>query len=205
MKKIIFVAILILGILLWHKSDYVTLTNGVEYAKDVPIQIDLSKDEALAFNYYKHPEYEITKLVSYDIKAKVISKKKYATGNGSKLAPIDFALGWGKLSDEFYVNHDSIKFWQSMRWYKYRYKNDYPLKSGYIAKHSANTHIVPASDLVKKQVMKVRHGDAIHMKGYLIKIKRDDGWRWASSTTRGDVGNGACEIMYVEEIQIISD
>ena len=205
MKKLIFGAILILSIFFWHKSNYTTLTDGVEYAVDSPIQRDLSKDESLTFDHYKHPEYKITKLAEYDIKAKVISKKKYTTGDASNLAPIDFALGWSKLSDEFYVSHDLIKFSQSNRWYKYRYKNDYPLKKSYIAKHSANTHIVPANDLVKKQVMNVGNGDVVHMNGYLIKIKRDDGWHWNSSTTRGDVGNGACEIMYVENIEIIAD
>ena len=30
-----------------------------------------------------------------------------------------------------------------------------------------------------------------------IQVEADDGWRWRSSTTREDTGDGACEVVYV--------
>ena len=36
--------------------------------------------------------------------------------------------------------------------------------------------------------------------GFLVDIKRDDGWHWNTSLTREDTGAGGCEIVFVESI-----
>ena len=42
--------------------------------------------------------------------------------------------------------------------------------------------------------------DLVYSKGSLIEIQASDGWRWKSSLSREDTGNGACELMKVESI-----
>ena len=44
---------------------------------------------------------------------------------------------------------------------------------------------------------RVGRGDRIRIDGWLIEADAPDGWRWRSSLTREDVGDGACEIVYV--------
>ncbi|HQO16731.1 MAG TPA: hypothetical protein PLG02_07185, partial [Methylotenera sp.] len=68
--------------------------------------------------------------------------------------------------------------------------------------HSANMHIIPANDSVKRQLSNVRQGQLVKIKGLLIEARRPDGWRWRSSLSREDTGNGACELMYVTELYI---
>ena len=46
-------------------------------------------------------------------------------------------------------------------------------------------------------------GDKVRIAGYLVTIKNASGGvAMASSTSREDVGAGACEVIWVEEIQI---
>jgi hypothetical protein len=35
-----------------------------------------------------------------------------------------------------------------------------------------------------------------------MEARAPDGWRWRSSLTREDVGNGACELVWVERIEV---
>jgi hypothetical protein len=43
----------------------------------------------------------------------------------------------------------------------------------------------------------VQQGQVVKFSGQLIEAKASDGWRWQSSLTRNDTGNGACELIYV--------
>jgi hypothetical protein len=36
----------------------------------------------------------------------------------------------------------------------------------------------------------------------LIEAQASDGWRWRSSLTREDTGNGACELVLVKSLSI---
>jgi len=44
----------------------------------------------------------------------------------------------------------------------------------------------------------------IHLQGFLVDASRGDGWRWRTSMSRDDTGDGACELVYVESIEPVS-
>jgi hypothetical protein len=48
----------------------------------------------------------------------------------------------------------------------------------------------------------VRAGDRVRIEGWLVEATAPDGWRWRSSLTREDTGNGACELVYVCAIEV---
>jgi len=62
--------------------------------------------------------------------------------------------------------------------------------------------MIPAGSAVERSLMNVREGDVIVLKGYLVDVDHDSGWRWRTSMSRTDTGTGACEIVYVESISI---
>lgn len=62
-------------------------------------------------------------------------------------------------------------------------------------------HLVPANPSVASQMKKIKD-DLVYLKGSLIEIQASDGWRWKSSLSREDTGNGACELMKVESIHV---
>ena len=61
-------------------------------------------------------------------------------------------------------------------------------------------HLVPADAYVASQMKKIKKDDLVYLKGALIEIQALDGWRWKSSLSREDTGNGACELMRADSI-----
>jgi hypothetical protein len=58
---------------------------------------------------------------------------------------------------------------------------------------------------VENLLDEVYKGCLIVIKGYLVEVKTDEGWRWKSSLKRDDTGGGSCELVWVEEINIFGD
>lgn len=139
----------------------------------------------------------VTPLADFEIEAKVLSKKKYYFGRTAELSPIDLVLGWGHMSDDSILQ--AIDISQRNRWYYWRVKN-FPIPKREIETHSANMHMVPADKHIEKQLKRIKRGQIINIKGNLIRIDANDGWHWVSSLSRDDIGDGSCEIIFVESI-----
>ncbi len=206
-RVIFIVLIIIIGsvitvLLFFDKPISVETDKSLLDAMQDPIQIDDINKPGITYQsgnlnliYFPQASYEIT--------AKVMSKKRYHDGWGSKIGPYDLALAWGKLTQPEIKKF--IKYSQMRRFYCFKCTWNCPLTTEYISRHSANTHIIPANDNIFKALKKVRKGEVIKLWGYLINVEgtyksRDVNWR--SSTTREDTGNGACEVMYVEKIRL---
>ena len=90
------------------------------------------------------------------------------------------------------------------RWYRWRAQQlPIPLRS--VQTHSANMHMVPANQLIADRLNDIREGDLIELSGQLIRADAPDGWRWISSLTRNDTGDGSCELVLVEDVRVVSD
>jgi len=144
-------------------------------------------------------DYHITPLASYHITAKVLGKERYRFGRESELSPFDLALGWGPMSDQIIV--DRLEIWQSGRWYYWQAKT-LPLPKQALITSSANTHIIPANKDIKDLLAIIRVGEIITLRGALVAVKAEDGWQWRSSLKRDDTGQGACEVFWVEEVEL---
>jgi len=98
---------------------------------------------------------------------------------------------------------EKLNVTQSGRWYRYSWGSEGPpLALEEIISHSANMHMVPANDEVATSLARVHSNDVVELDGWLIRIEKHDGWRWQSSLSRNDSGNGACELVYVCSIQV---
>jgi hypothetical protein len=42
----------------------------------------------------------------------------------------------------------------------------------------------------------------VSLSGYLVEINGANNWRWRSSLSRTDTGQGACEVFYVEAVNV---
>jgi hypothetical protein len=70
----------------------------------------------------------------------------------------------------------------------------------------SNNHLLPEDPAVTTTVMRVRKGDQIHLKGWLVSYGiKDSPYRRMSSTTRHDRGNGACETVFVTDMEILRE
>jgi hypothetical protein len=197
MKKIhIFLVLIVVAWKLFNYSGDVSLGPGV-MVSEAPQQEKVDSPAN-----YRVNEYTITEIAKFHIKAKVLSKKNYHSGREADLSPTDLALGWGNMSDESIL--DSIEISQSGRFYRW-HVDSFPIPRREIEVNSANMHLIPASDSVNKVIDKVREGEIIELSGSLVNvISNEDGWRWQSSLTRSDTGTGACELIWVENLRIVS-
>jgi len=194
MKNLALVLFLIAAGWKLFSSDSVELGPGVKVT-EAPIQKKLSGNDRFAFK-----DYQITRLASFDIKAKILSKTDYSLGRESDLSPIDLALGWQKMSDESVLSQIDIS--QSNRWYHWRVQQ-FPIPRKEIETQSANMHLVPANDLIEDLIDIAKQGQIIEITGALIRVDAEDNWHWQSSLSREDVGAHACELIYVDSFNII--
>ncbi|MEM9275860.1 MAG: hypothetical protein AAGA80_23305 [Cyanobacteria bacterium P01_F01_bin.143] len=197
MNKILFFLLVICGSFGLYNcsSDKVAIGSGL-MVSETPRQEKINSPAS-----FQIEEYTITEIATFDIKAKVLSKKNYRIGREADLSPTDLALGWGKMSDDSILK--KVRISQSNRWYWWRV-DSFPIPRRAIETQSANMHLIPASDSVKNAISKVRKGDIIEISGSLVNVRSNDGWRWTSSQTRNDTGDGACELIWVESLRIVT-
>ena len=145
-----------------------------------------------------HGTMMLTPLAEYDITAAVLSKKRYYFGWSAEMVPFDYALGWGTLAVE--EARETVRFSQSGRWYYYRLKEESPFSPGYVALHSSNHHIIPATLNLRYLLKRLKKGEVIRLTGFLVYahgfVKGKEVF-WRSSLSRKDTGDGACEVFYV--------
>lgn len=202
-KSLIAVALAIAAGYHWSAPGRVNLVSplaqAVTFSADdtslsvQPVQKDVSHLQ-LAFDFNN---YHIRALASFEARARVLGRKDYSHGREAELSPVDLALGWGPMSRDEVLEHIDIS--QRGRFYFWRVE-EYPIPREQIVIHSANMHLIPGNDEVKRQLRTIDTGDNIRFSGYLVRIDADDGWRWQSSLSRSDSGAGACEIVLVESI-----
>ena len=98
---------------------------------------------------------------------------------------------------------DQLKISQSMRFYWYEYRLPPPIPQDEIVRHSTNIHIIPANDSIASACESLRAGELIHLQGELVEATGPGIGTWRSSLRRDDTGNGACELLLVEEFSRI--
>ena len=194
MKKWLLIGLVLFGFYQWWGSREVLHTPGILVAES-PYQQSTS---AVPFQF---KSYQIEPLAEFSLSARVLSRENYSLDAGADLSPIDLALGWGAMSDNEVI--DQLNISQSGRFYFWSWQNQPPINNRQIIQSSSNMHMVPADDYIADQLKDVRKGDIIRLRGLLIEANKSDGWKWRSSLSREDTGNGACELIFVKEISIL--
>jgi len=196
MKKVLYVSLILLALVAWRDWSQREIVHdpGVLVA-ELPRQRDLQGSAPVLLDGYR-----LTRRAEFDVRARVLSRKNYWWGAESDLSPLDLALGWGVMSDQAVL--DRIEITQGTRWYFTRYELPAPIPDREIINNSSNMHMVPSNSWVRKKLKEIRQGDVVRLKGYLVDIDHDTGFRWRTSLKRDDTGNGSCELVYVEDIYI---
>lgn len=167
------------------------LVSAPEDDLTAPIQHDLRDGPRFMLN-----GIAARALAEYTVSARVLSAARYRLGRSAALAPIDLALGWGRMTDPRVL--DRLDIHQSGRWYFWRYQGTLPVDE--IVRSSANMHLVPADGAVAKALGRATAGRLVTLRGYLLDLAAADGWHWTSSLRRDDTGDGSCELMYVQAV-----
>jgi hypothetical protein len=145
--------------------------------------------------------FQLKPLAHFALDARLLHRKIYRWDRQAKLAPVDLAVGWGPMSDQAVI--DRLKITQSMRFFWYEYRQPPPIAKEEIVCHGTNLHIIPATPAVASLCKSLRIGTLIHLRGELVEATGPEIGTWRSSLSRTDSGNGACELVWVEELSAL--
>lgn len=163
---------------------------------DAPAQTDLPSAEV-----FEHGDFRLHPRAQFRLDARVLHQAIYRFDEGAALAPVDLLLGWQRMSDSAVLAH--FRFSQSFRWGRWKV-DAFPIPEGEIQRSAANMHMIPADAAIERVLRRLRSGDLVRIEGLLVDARRArDDWRWNTSMTRNDTGHGACELVYVQSIELL--
>lgn len=138
----------------------------------------------------------------FDVDARVLRKARYRFDGGAELAPVDVGVGWGPMSDSRIV--DELEFSQMGRflYWKPRDPARFPLAPDEIVRNATQLHLIPASENIESRLKRLRPGQHVNISGWLVDVTGPGNFSWRTSMSREDTGAGACEIVYVETIEV---
>ena len=167
------------------------LPHPVQRALDEPL--DLPAPDGFTF----------TAVDDYEVEALIASRKRYRWDREAEVSPVDLLLVWGDAAA--HGNPQVVSWSQRDRFGYWNWPSDGSLRltDGGINSLAANTHIIPPTDdpATCRQILALRRGDHVRLRGYLVNIRADKGWWWKTSRARGDTWGGACEVFYVTEVE----
>jgi hypothetical protein len=179
----------------WTRERSVAQPPGI-VALEAPRQVDLEQPRVFAYK-----GYALAARARYDITARVLRKEIYRLDGGAGLAPVDLGVGWGPMSDSAVL--DGIHFSQMGRFLYWDARDGrFALPARVIQTHAAQMHMVPADSALEARLKSLRPGQVVRVQGWLVDIRGSDGFAWSTSLRRDDTGNGACEIMFVESLEV---
>lgn len=144
----------------------------------------------------------ITQKAAYTVRGIVVSRENYHLGWNTILSPADVALCWGKLAEN--GTYRRLKWSQGNRWYFWRAGEEFGYNNDFVAQHSSNNHLIPATPNLAKAVKGLKEGDAVELTGHLVDVtavRKSESYSWNSSVSTTDRGDGSCEIIYLTQVK----
>jgi hypothetical protein len=186
-------ALLVAGLYRWHATREIEHAPGVLAAED-PVQVEIDSRDGIdkaGFRLVPRAEFSAT--------VRVLHREDYSLGPLATLVPTDFAVGWGPMSDSTVLK--DIQISQGNRFYYWRTES-WPIERRAIETHSANWHVIPGDEAVRKALSRIRPGSLVEFRGRLVDIEGNE-TRMRTSLTRADTGAGACEILLASSARVM--
>ena len=186
-----------------------------------PIQINLENQKYIKA-YGEKNIYALQPMAEYSIAGLVVTKntnfwfRDIMRNTFDDICLMDIGIVWGELAKDKNKLHKYWKFkshktlGQSRRleWRSKVPQNEMYWSLGFVNSHISHTHLIPANANVMGALLKIKKNDIVKLDGYLVDIYTDKNETVAkTSMSRTDTdptsrGYGACEDMYVKQVQI---
>jgi len=196
-----------------------TTTRQIDTAGD-PIQKNLNGKDYIKARGEKG-RFVLNLQAEYTLKGLVVAKntnfwfRDIMRNKFDDICLVDLGIVWGDLSKNSKTLH---KVWKiksrktlgearRLSWSTHNLRQS-PWSLDYVSAHISHTHMIPASENVMKALRSIKKGDIVNIDGYLVDIYTDRTQLVAkTSLSRTDTdptsrGSGACEVMYVKQVQI---
>ena len=183
-----------------------------------PIQIPTSWWTTLEANW---DIINVDFLAEYDIKWRVLATAQYWENIFER------ALGWSLLEDNiirykdvgiwwwFLTQDDYVKRFNRTSLSRFLLpepksnEDRFYIKDRYtwedINSHMSHNHLIPANNRIQKLLRWIQKWQFIHIKWYLVGLHSNRWYNLVSSLTREDMGDWACETIYVTDISRLKE
>lgn len=212
--KYIYITNLIMVILLFFNRNNLPRTSqGInELLSQAPEQTQTHKAPFHVFTpegrFYIKPVYH------YKLYGLVVSKynarQSFMASNDKNLNVTDLCVIWG--NNIFKEHYKDLTFWSTtftcwvggIKDYAHYLALRDPSIDSFKGYELSNNHILTEDPELAKQLRAVNIGDQIYIEGYLANYGTSPSIIYRrSSTSRTDVGNGACETLYVDNFELL--
>jgi hypothetical protein len=198
-----FLVTAVLAAVSWHEKGRLPDFTAIrpELLQD-PIQGETSRPP-FAFRF-RNRDYNVKPLATYELWGLVVSHNDinafsdiYHDRNSVDIK--DLGVIWNKnlRTNDFH----RVKFWNGPWTVNWRF----PFGTVFHSENISNNHIVTPDETFRDRVKRVRVGDQIHLQGLLVSYQAADQpgfWR-RSSLRRDDSGDGACEVVYLDDLEVL--
>ncbi|MCU0244561.1 MAG: hypothetical protein MUE80_07420 [Acidobacteria bacterium] len=177
------------------------LQAPVQTTEDVPEPFDVTRKDIV---------YTVTPLYSYELWGLVVSYHHSASFVDIShrqwkdfLNTKDVCVLWGRNVETGVYKRMRFRNRDFTCYYRYPDRETGEL---FTENALSNNHLLPADPLVAAAVKKARTGDQVRFKGWLVSYGiKGSPYARRSSTVRNDRGNGACEVVYVTEFEVLRE
>lgn len=176
-------------------------TRPLRHEAGVLVPVEPMQEDVVPQPLPDQAGFRLTGVARYAICGRVLGTKRYWDQPASDLVPRDLALGWGVMSDQAVL--DQLGFSMGNRFFFYQWEQAPPAAPSEIVRHAANHHIISANAEVKRRIKYLRRGEITVLRGWLVDATGPGGHTWNTSRRRDDTGNGACELFYVEAVDVV--
>ena len=177
------------------------LQNPIQTKEGVPELFDVTR---------KDVTYTVTPLFSYELWGMIVSYHDSASFIdvshklwNDYINVKDVCVIWGKNVETGVYKRMTFRNRDFTCFYRYPDR-----ETGRIFTENclSNNHLLPADPFVAASVERARKGDQVRFKGWLVSYgQKGTPYARGSSTVRNDRGNGACEVVYVTEFEILRE
>ena len=207
LKWLLLATLLLLAVALW-KSDALPPPGKLSPALlDEPLQEPVRKPAFVATSH--GVTYTVQPLYSYELVGLVVSKHDAKTWWdhlhrewNDNLNIVDLCVIWGNNARN--GSYADIHFSSGQFTCNFSTRSD-TAYAAFDQTAISNNHLLTDQPAIAKKLRTVRVGDQIRFRGHLAEYTHQHGmnFRRGTSTVRTDTGNGACETVFIDSIEII--
>lgn len=154
-------------------------------------------------------DYRIAPVADYEIAGLVVSRHDTRTWWDMRhwvandyLNVVDLCVVWGANAAEGAYEH--MSFFSGQWTCYFRYADSSRVKAAHLRALS-NNHLLTDRNDIARQLLGVRVGDQVRLRGQLVSYSHDEGFHFqrGTSVSRDDEGDGACETVFVQQVEIL--
>jgi hypothetical protein len=201
----LFFGSLILLVAAWSNRDNFDSDMWIHPAvADEPRQTPV--DEPAFTTHANDVDYIVRPKYRYELTGLVVSFKRFSQDYGLHKRWNDFinvadvCVVWGENATD--VDLNAFDFWNGEFTCTFSTRNETAWRR-FDKNKLSNNHLITDSPRVREVIDELSVGDQVRFSGWLAEYGEPGGPFRSTSTTRTDTGDGACETVYVADMEIV--